>query len=72
MEVRYWNERWISTSAGGGRVHIIERVPVGVCQQCGRKFLTAGVSEELDRSVKSARIDRIVEVPVKIFQKAVA
>ena len=56
----------------GGRLYIVERVPVGVCQQCGEKFLTAGVSEELDRLVKSARIDRTVEVPVKIFQKAVA
>ncbi len=56
----------------GGRLFIIERVPVGVCQQCGERFFTAAVSEELDRLVKSARIDRTVEVPVKIFQKAVA
>lgn len=55
-----------------GRLLIIERVPVGVCQQCGDKFFTAAVSEELDRLVKSAKIDRTVEVPVKIFQKAVA
>jgi YgiT-type zinc finger domain-containing protein len=53
------------------RLYIIERVPVGVCQQCGEKFLTAGVLEELDRLVESARIDRTVEVPVKMFQKAV-
>jgi YgiT-type zinc finger domain-containing protein len=55
-----------------GSLLIIERVPVGVCQQCGEKFFTAAVSEELDRLVKSAKIDRTVEVPVKIFQKAVA
>jgi YgiT-type zinc finger domain-containing protein len=55
-----------------GRLLIIERAPVGVCQQCGEKFFTAAVSEELDRLVKSAKIDRTVEVPVKIFQKAVA
>lgn len=55
-----------------GRLLIIERVPVGVCQQCRDKFFTAAVSEELDRLVKSAKIDRTVEVPVKIFQKAVA
>jgi len=54
----------------GGRLFIIERVPTGVCQQCGEKFFTAAVSEEFDRLVKSARIDRTVEVPVKIFQKA--
>jgi len=55
-----------------GSLLIIERVPGGVCQQCGEKFFTAVVSEELDRLVKSARIDRTVEVPVKIFQRAVA
>lgn len=55
----------------GGRLFIIERVPAGVCQQCGEKFFTASVSEDLDRLVKSAQIDRMVEVPVKIFQKAV-
>ena len=56
----------------GGRLYIIERIPVGVCQQCGEKFFPAAVSEELDRLVKLAKIDRTVEVPVKIFQKAVA
>ncbi len=56
----------------GGRLFIIERVPTGVCQQCGEKFFTAAVSEELDQLVKSARIDRTVEVPVKVFQRAVA
>jgi YgiT-type zinc finger domain-containing protein len=56
----------------GGKLFIIEGVPAGVCQQCGEKFLTATVSEDLDRLVKSARIDRTVEVPVKVFQKAVA
>lgn len=56
----------------GGRLFIIERVPAGVCQQCGEKFFTAAVSEELDRVVKSAQIDRMMEVPVKVFQKAAA
>lgn len=55
-----------------GRLFIIEKVPVGVCQQCGEKFFTAAVSEELDRLVASAKIDRTIEVPVKIFQKAPA
>ncbi len=55
-----------------GRLFIIEKVPVGVCQQCGEKFFTAAVSEELDRLVASAQIDRTIEVPVKIFQKAPA
>ena len=55
-----------------GRLFIIEKVPVGMCQQCGEKFFTAAVSEELDRLVESAHIDRTIEVPVKVFQKATA
>lgn len=55
-----------------GRLFIIEKVPVGVCLQCGEKFFTAAISEELDRLVESAQIDRTVEVPVKVFQKATA
>ncbi len=55
-----------------GRLSIIEGVPAGVCQQCGEKFFTAAVSEEIDRLAKSARIDRTVKVPVKVFQKAAA
>lgn len=56
----------------GGRLFIIERVPTGVCQQCGERFFTAAVSEELDRLAQSTRVDRMIEVPVKGFQKAAA
>ena len=54
------------------RLFIIEKVPVGVCVQCGEKFFTAAVSDEPDRLVGSAQIDRTIEVPVKVFQKAPA
>ncbi len=56
----------------GGRLFIIESVPTGVCQQCGERFFTAAVSEELDRLAKSTQVDRLIEVPVKVFQKAAA
>lgn len=56
----------------GGRLFIIEGVPTVVCQQCGERFFTAAVSEELDRLAQSIRVDRLIEVPVKIFQKAAA
>lgn len=56
----------------GGRLFIVESVPTGVCQQCGERFFTAAVSEELDRLAQSARVDRMIEVPVKVFQKAAA
>ena len=47
----------------------------GATQSSHRRALDAflsTLSEELDRPVKSAKLDRTVEVPVKIFQKAVA
>ena len=56
----------------GGRLFIIESVSTGVCQQCGERFFTAAVSEELDRLAKSTQVDRLIEVPVKVFQKAAA
>lgn len=54
----------------GGSLFIVESVPTGVCQQCGERFFTADVSEELDRLAQSTRVDRMIEVPVKVFQKA--
>ena len=53
-----------------GKLYIIENVPVGVCQQCGEKYFTARVSEEIDRLVKSAEVKETVEVPVKEFSTA--
>ena len=51
-----------------GRLYIIERVPVGICQQCGEKYFTAQVSEVIARIVEAKEIKRTVSIPVKEFK----
>ena len=36
-----------------GQLYIVERVPVGVCKQCGEKFLTAKVAKQVEAAVSS-------------------
>lgn len=37
-----------------GQLFIVENVSVGVCNQCGEKFLTAEVSKQLEKAVVSS------------------
>ena len=47
-----------------GRLHLIEDVPVGVCDQCGEKFIRPGVAKAIDRMLAGeVAPDRLVEVP---------
>ena len=48
-----------------GQLYILERVPSGICQQCGEKYFTAEVSEAIDNAIKSGKVTRMVNVPVK-------
>ena len=50
-----------------GQLYCFENVPVGVCEQCGEKYFTAEVSENLDRLVQSPVVHRTVTVPVKNY-----
>lgn len=36
-----------------GQLYIVESVPVGVCKQCGEKFLTAKVAKQVEAAVSS-------------------
>ena len=36
-----------------GKLYLIDKVPVGVCQQCGEKYLASGVYKGLERLAKS-------------------
>ena len=52
----------------GEKLVIVERVPAGVCGQCGEQYFTARVAktiEELARSAVPSR--RTIAVPVKTF-----
>jgi len=50
-----------------GQLYLFENVPAGVCKQCGEKYFTAEVSENLDRLVKSPIVHRTITVPVKNY-----
>jgi len=55
-----------------GELFIFEKVPVGVCQQCGEKYLTAEVAKKVEQRIKSDKTwQRTVSVPVESFSEAV-
>jgi YgiT-type zinc finger domain-containing protein len=50
-----------------GKLLLIENVPVGVCEQCGERFLLAAVAKRLERIVaKGKRVAprKTVNIPV--------
>ena len=53
-----------------GELYIFQDVPVGVCQQCGEKYLTAKVSKEIERRIQTKGTwDKTVHVPANIFSE---
>ena len=56
-----------------GRLYIIERVPVGICQQCGEKYFTAQVSEAIDRILsypnRSITLEQMVDWAENVISK---
>lgn len=54
-----------------GTLHLIENAPVGVCQQCGQKFILPAVAKVIDQMLASgAPPDDFVKVPAYRFDKA--
>ena len=55
-----------------GELYIFQDVPVGVCQQCGEKYLTAKVSKEIEQKIQTKETwDKTVSVPVTIFSEGI-
>jgi YgiT-type zinc finger domain-containing protein len=55
-----------------GKLYIFKDVPVGVCQQCGEKYLTAKVAEEVERRIRTKEKWReTIAVPVDVFSEGV-
>jgi len=53
-----------------GNLYIIEKVPAGVCRQCGEKYLTASVAEEIERRIHAQeKWDRTRKVPVQVYSQ---
>lgn len=52
-----------------GELLVFEDVPMGVCTQCGEKFLRPEVAKKIDEARKSAkRPKRTLQVPVYQYQ----
>lgn len=51
-----------------GRLVIIDKVPVGVCRQCGEKVVLPDVAKQIDSLLKEpGSPDREIKVPVYCF-----
>jgi YgiT-type zinc finger domain-containing protein len=56
-----------------GELVVIEDVPMGVCTQCGEKFLKPEVAKSIDRILQAKRKPtRTIQVPVYEYQSHVA
>ena len=52
-----------------GELLVFENVPMGVCAQCGEKFLRPEVAKTIDAALESAkRPTRVLQVPVYQYQ----
>lgn len=52
-----------------GRLFIFEDVPMGVCNQCGEKFLTPKVAKALDRALQGKKKPaKTIKVPVYHYE----
>lgn len=48
-----------------GQLFILERVPTGVCTQCGEKYFTAEVAKRMEKAASQAsQAVRTVAIPV--------
>ncbi|MFQ5804371.1 MAG: YgiT-type zinc finger protein [Candidatus Methylomirabilia bacterium] len=48
-----------------GQLYLVENVTVGICAQCGEKFLTAGVAKQVEAAVSSMKAPlTTVAIPV--------
>ena len=51
-----------------GKLYIFQNVTAGVCQQCGEKYLTGKVAEEIERRIQVGdKWTKTVAVPVQVL-----
>jgi YgiT-type zinc finger domain-containing protein len=56
-----------------GKLYIFQNVPVGVCQQCGEKYLTAEVAKKIEHSIRTKeKWKKTITVPVEVFTEDIA
>jgi YgiT-type zinc finger domain-containing protein len=56
-----------------GELFIVENVPMGVCTQCGEKFLVPEVAKSIDRILQEKKKPKkTIRVPVYQYKSAAA
>lgn len=55
-----------------GELYLVEQVPMGVCDQCGERFLKSDVAKASDRLLASGKPTRTASVPVLTYGTNVA
>ena len=64
---------WSVNLVRDDRLILIENVPVGVCAQCGERYILPDVAERIDQLLEShEEPDKTIEVPVYQFRRQVA
>ena len=55
------------------RLFVFENVPIGICKQCGEKFLKPEVAKTLDRMLQETlEPAKTIEVPVYQYKSNIA
>jgi YgiT-type zinc finger domain-containing protein len=56
-----------------GQLHVIENVPMGICNQCGEKYFHIKTLETIERILNEKKSpEKILKVPVFIYKEKVA
>jgi YgiT-type zinc finger domain-containing protein len=54
-----------------GELFLIEQFPMGVCAQCGERFLKPDVAKTIDKLLQTRKATRTASVPVLTYCDAV-
>jgi len=52
-----------------GKLCVFQNVPVGICQQCGEKYLTARLAKEIEHKIHNKEEWDTIAVPVDAFSE---
>ena len=52
-----------------GKLYLFQRVPAGVCKQCGERFLTAQTIKVVEKVIRANKKPQKIVVPGNIFTR---
>ena len=54
----------------GNKLIVIEEVPAKICNECGEKYYSAGVSKQMEQIAIEGKEEEIIEVPLVRLSRA--